>query len=86
MGAIDKLNPHQRVLGAEQIGVNLVQLIPAQIVIAVSGGTGKIVFRHPVLLERRQHPLGIGLGNGVNTGKLLSKPLLRLSGQGADPL
>ena len=86
VGAVDELDAHQGGLRAEELGIDLVQLVPAQVVIAVAGGAGKISLRHPVILEGLQHPDGIFLRNGVDAVKLLSQVLLRLTAQGADPL
>ena len=81
MGAVDKLDAHQSGLGAEDLGVDFVQLIPAQVVIAVAGGAGKVGIGHPVVLECLQHPLGVLLGDGVNAGKLLPQLGLGLLAQ-----
>ena len=70
-GAVDGLHAHQGVLGAEDIGVDLVQGGPAQIVIAVAGGAGEIGVRHPVGLEGVQHPGGVLLGDSVDAGELI---------------
>ena len=60
-----------RAASVPKICVNLIQLIPAQVVVAVAGGASKVGVGHPVVLERLQHPLGILLGDSVNAGKLL---------------
>ena len=82
MGAVDKPNAHQGVLGAKQVGVNLVQLIPAQIVIAIASGPGKIALRHAILAEGIQHPQSVGLCHGINAGKLFFQRLFSPAGQG----
>ena len=41
MGAVDKLDAHQSGLSTEEAGVNLVQLIPAQVVVADLEGMAK---------------------------------------------
>ena len=84
MSSVDKLQADQRRLRSKEIGVNLIQLVPPQIVVAVAGGSGKIGLRHPMLLECRQNTSGIFLGNGVNTVKLLSQLSLRLVPQVQD--
>ena len=71
VGTVDELNAHQGGLGAEDLGVDLVQLVPAQVVVAVAGGTGEVGVGHPVGLEGVQHPGGVLLGDGVDTGKLV---------------
>ena len=71
MGAVDELDAHQSGLGAEDLGIDLVQLVPAQVVVAVAGGAGKVGVGHPVVLEGLQHPLGVLLGDGVDAVKLL---------------
>ena len=84
MGAVDELHPHQGVLRAENIGVNLIQGVPAQVVIAVAGGAGEVGLRHPVLLEGGEHLLRILLRHRVNAGELLRQVRLGLGGQGTD--
>ena len=86
VGAVDKLQADQRRLRSEEVGVNFIQLVPTQIVIAIAGGSGKVGLRHPVLLERRQNPGGILLGDGVDAVKLLSQLSLRLVSQVQDTL
>ena len=81
VGAVDKLNPHQSGLGAKQAGIDLVQFIPAQIVVAVAGGAGKISVGNPMLLKGRQHPCGILPCNGVDTGKFPGQLFLGLDAQ-----
>ena len=70
MGSVDELNPDQGVFGAEDIGVDLIQLVPALVVIAVTGGAGKVTLSHPVLLKRGKHLTGILLCDSVNAVKL----------------
>ena len=86
VGPVDKLEAHQGVLRAEQVRVDLIQLVPAQVIVPVTRSPGKIALRHPVLLERRQHPLAVGLGNGVDPGKLSAQLPVRLTGQRAHPV
>ena len=81
VGAVDKLDSHQGGFGAEDLGVDFVQLVPAQVVVAVAGGTGKVGIGHPAVLERLQHPLGVLLGDSVNAGKLLPQLGLGLLAQ-----
>ena len=81
VGAVDELQPNQSGLRPEQLGVDLVQLVPAQVVIAIAGGAGEIALRHPVLLKGGQHPGGILLGDGVDAGKLLGQLGLRPAAQ-----
>lgn len=83
MGAIDKADAYQSVLSTEQLGVDLVQLVPSQIVVAIARSTGKIALRHPVGLKGSQHPLGVMLSHGINMGELLLDFHLRLGGQSA---
>ena len=71
VGAVDELDAYQGRLSAEEVGVDLVQLVPAQVVVAVAGGAGEVSVGHPVLLKGGQHPGGILLGNGVDAGKFL---------------
>ena len=81
VGAVDKLDAHQSGLGAENLGIDLIQLISAQVVVAVTGGADKVSVGHPVGLERLQHPLGVLLSDGVNAGKLLPQLGLGLLAQ-----
>ena len=71
VGAVDELDAHQGGLGAEDLGVDLVQLVPAQVVVAVAGGAGEVGVGHPVGLEGVQHPGGVLLGDGVDAGELV---------------
>ena len=82
VGTVDKLNPDQGVLRAENIGVDLIQFIPAQVVISVAGGAGKISLGHPVLLKRGEHLAGVLLRDCVNAVKLGPQIGLSLGGQG----
>ena len=77
MGAVDKADAHQRRLGAEDLGVDLIQGLPAQIVIAVAGGAGKAGVRDPGVLEGLHHPEGILLRHSVDLSKALAAALLR---------
>ena len=82
MGSVDKLDAHQRLLRAEDLGIDLVQLVPSLIVVAIAGGTGKIALGHAVILEGGEHLAGVLLRNGINAGKLLCQAGLGLGGQG----
>ena len=86
VGAVDKPEAHQGVLGAEDLGVDLLQLVPAQVVVAVAGGPGKIALGHMVLLERGQDLLGVALRDGVDPVKLFSQFRLGPGRQAPDPL
>ena len=86
VGAVDKLDAHQGGFGAEELGIDLVQFVPAQVVVAVAGGAGEVPLGHPVVLEGLQHPLGVVLGDGVNAGKFLKKLLLGPVPKGTDLL
>ena len=81
VGTVDELDAHQGGLGAEDLGVDLVQLVPAQVVITIAGGAGKVPLRHPVGLEGVQHPGGVLLRHGVDAGKLILQFLLGLAAQ-----
>ena len=86
MGAIDELDANQSGLGAEEVGVDLVQLVPAQVVVAVAGGSGEVVLRHTVVLEGAQDPLGILGGDSVDMGELLGQLRHGAVAKGADAL
>ena len=82
VGAVDKLDAHQSGLCAEEVGVDLIQLIPPQVVVAIAGGAGKISVSHPVLLEGGQHPCGVLLRDGIDPGKFLCQLTLSLAAKG----
>ena len=81
MGSVDKANAHQSILCAKNIGVNLLQFIPSNIVITISGRAGEIAFGHPVLLKGRKHLLRVYFGNGVDALKLFPQISLGLRAQ-----
>ena len=81
MGAVDELQPHQGVLGVKEVGIDLVQLVPADIVVAVAGGPGKVALRDPMPLKGGEYLLGIRLRNGVDAVKVIPHLCLRLAGQ-----
>ena len=78
MGTIDELDPHQSRLRTKEVGVDLIQFIPAQIVVTIAGSPGKISLCYSVILERRQDPGGILFRNSIYSGELLSQLLLCL--------
>ena len=82
MGTVDELYPDKSGLCAKKIGIDLMQLVPAKVIIAVAGGAGKIAIRHPVVLKGSQHPLGIFLGYGIDAGKFINQLPLGLITQG----
>ena len=84
VGAVDKLNPDQSGLRAEEPGVDLLQLFTAEIIIAVSGGTRKVALRYTEFLKSAQNTGGVLLRNFVNAGKGLRKTALGLFGQTPD--
>ena len=84
MGAVDKLNSHQCGLGAKEVGIDLIQLIPAQVIVTIAGGTGKIAIGYPVFLKGGQHTLGVFLGDGVDPSKFLCQLPLSLIAQSPD--
>ena len=61
MRAVYKADTHQRGLGAENIGVDLVERVAAVVIIAVTGRTGKQVVGYTVLRKCRQHLLGVAV-------------------------
>ena len=66
MGAVYELDAHQRGLRAENVGIDLIQGLAAQIVIAVAGRAGKAGLRDPVVLEGLHHLAGVVLGHDVD--------------------
>ena len=81
MGAVDELDAHQGVLGVEDLRVDLFQFVPAQVVISVAGGSGKVALGDPVGLKGVQHLLRVGLGHLIHPVELLPQVGLGLSGQ-----
>ena len=79
VGAAGDLRAHQRGLGVEHVGVDPLQIVPAEIVIAVAGGSGEAGGGDPVFLHRPQHLGLIVFRNLVNGGEavfqLLQRPL-----------
>ena len=69
MGAVDELAAHQCGFCTEHLGVDLLQLIPAQVVVAIAGGTTKAGVAHPVVPERLQHFGGVLKGHLLDGGK-----------------
>ena len=55
MRAINKADAHKARLCAENIGVNLIQRVPALIVIGIAGRTREHGVGHTVTAERSQH-------------------------------
>ena len=76
MGAVYELDAHQRGLGAENVGIDLIQGLAAQIVIAVAGCPGKAGVRDPVVLKGLHHLAGVVLGHDVDFPKALPELLL----------
>ena len=79
MGAVDELDAHQGVLGAEDLGVDLIQGVPTQVVIAVPSGAGEVGFRHSMVLEGGQHLLAVVFRHGVDVGELSTDVRFRLA-------
>ena len=79
MGAAGDLGAHQRGLGVEYVGIDPLQIVPAEIVIAVASGCGEAGGGDPVLLHRPQHLCLIMLRDLVDGGEavfqLLQRPL-----------
>lgn len=71
MGPIDEADADQRVLGAKQIGIDGIQLVPAHVVVSIAGGSGKVALCHAVFLKCGQDPLRVFRRNGVDAGELL---------------
>ena len=86
MGAIHKVDADHGVLSAENIGVDLSQDLPSQVVIPIAGGTLKVDLGHFVLLESRQDLFRVLFGNGVDSGKLFGQLGLGLGAKGTDPV
>ncbi len=58
MGAVDELDAHQSSLRTKEVSINFVQLVPAQIVVAVAGGGGEVLGADAVFLHS-QEDLGL---------------------------
>ena len=65
MGAVYKADADKRRLGAENLRIHLVEHFPAQIIIAIAGGSGKARVRHPVILKRSHYLLRVFCGDLV---------------------
>ena len=78
MGAVDELDAHQGVLSAENFGVDLIQGVSSQVIVAVAGGAGEVGFCHPVVLEGGQDFLTVVFRHGVDVGELSADVRLRL--------
>ena len=61
MCAVYKADAHECGLGAENIGVDLVERVTAVVVVAIAGRTGKQIVRYAVLRKCRQHLLGVAV-------------------------
>ena len=70
MGAAGDLGPHQRRLGAEDAGINTLQIVPAVVVVAVAGGGVEVHGGQPVFLHGLYHLGLIVLRHGVDVGEL----------------
>ena len=81
MGAVHKLAADQARFRAEDLGENFIQGIPAQVIVAVAGGTHQVGGADPVLLKGQKHFLGIVLGHPVDLCKRFPTALLRLGGK-----
>lgn len=55
------------------MGKDPIQRIPADIIVAIAGGRGKMPLGNPFLLEGSKDPRGILRFNGLNTGKYRGK-------------
>ena len=66
VGAVHEAQAHQGALRAENLGPDLFQGLPAQVVIAVAGGTGEAGLADPVIPEGCHDPPGAVLRNGVD--------------------
>ncbi len=55
MGAAGNLRTHQGSLGVKHIGIDPLQVVPAEIIIAIAGGAHKTGSRNLVLLHGPQH-------------------------------
>ena len=79
VGAAGDLGAHQRGLGVEHVGIDPLQIVPAEIVIAVASGCGEAGGGDPVLLHGPQHLCLIMLRDLVDGGEavfqLLQRPL-----------
>jgi hypothetical protein len=84
VGAVHEGEADHGVLGAEDVGVDLTQGLPAQVVIAIAGGALKMGLGDLVLLKGRQDLLGVLLRNGVDALKLLGERSLGLVPKGTD--
>ena len=69
MGTVHKADAHKSGLRPEYLGIDFIQGLPAQVVIAVAGGAGKAGLGHLVVLKGLHDPPGVLLGQSVDLGK-----------------
>ena len=84
MGPVHKIDAHHGIFRAEDIGIDLSQGFPAQIIVAVPCGPLEEGLCHLVLLEGRQHFFCIKGRNLVDAVKLFRQFPLGLLAQGAN--
>ena len=77
MSAVDELNAYQCCLRAEHVGIDFIQGLAAQIVIAVAGGPGKAGIRNAVVLKGLHDLAGILPGDRVDLLKARAELCLR---------
>ena len=77
VGPVHKADAHQCRLGPEKLGVDLIQRVSSQIVIAISGGPGKAAVGNALILEGLHHPPGVDLRHPVDLPKPVSAGVLR---------
>ena len=69
VGAAGDLRPDQGSLGVEYVGVDLFQGVPAQVIVAVAGGSGKAGGADPILPHGIEHLGLVVFGDGINGGE-----------------
>ena len=69
VGTVHKADAHKGGLRPEDLGIDLIQGLPAQVVIAIAGGAGKAGLGHLVVLKGLHDPAGVLLGQSVDLGK-----------------
>ena len=69
MGAAHKLRANQCILGAENRGINCLQRITAEVVIAVTGARRKMCFTDAMLSQRIEYLHLVVLGNRIDFSK-----------------
>ena len=81
MCAVYKADAHECGLGAENIGVNLVERVTAVVIVTVTGRTGKQIVGYTVLRKCRQHLLGVAVADVLQPFEIRTDVALSLAAE-----